>query len=160
MRALAVIIGALIAIRPGVGKCEPQPEPACTDIHRMDAGKPAPCSGALLPRETYLDCLACADERANPCVEEKSEAANLRALLKSEREKHAATEAARQACIASQLPPEPPPQPESWYERPGFWLGLGIVAASVGLAFATEERPAWYIAGGFGAGVALAEAVR
>lgn len=159
VKTVAPILAAIIMLRPGVGKCEEQPPPLCTDYLRVDAGKAAPCSGIAVPRETFADCLACAEERANPCVAEKADLKNTQVLLKAERDAHAETKATLTACETAGLPPKPEPVPE-WYERPGLWIGLGLVASAIGGSFATQEHPGWYIAAGFGAGVALVEAVR
>jgi len=156
---LTILYGALMTLAAGLAQAAPQPEPLCVEEVRMDAGAVAPCSGIGVPLDTYQDCIECANARANPCILEKAEAEGLRAELAAEREKHAKTEAARLAAEAA-LIPTPPPVPPAWYERPGFWVGVGTVAAAIGGMAATEDHPAWWALGGVGLGVAISEAAR
>lgn len=157
--ALVTVLMLLAAGLANAAEPVPQPEPHCTDPRRMDAGKPAPCSGVVVSLETYADCLTCANAEANPCIAEKAERDAATVMLEDERAKHRATRSTLDACEAAVVP-APKPLPSPWYARPGFWTGLGVVAAAVGGAFATDEHPAWYILGGAGAGVAFVEAVR
>lgn len=160
MKFAIPLLAALVFVRPGVGKCEPLKPPLCDTIMRIDTGTYAECSAYGVPEPTYRDFLACTLERDRPCIDERARADNAEAELEVARSDLAATEAARLLCEESHLPPEPPKAPPEWYARGGFWAGVGVMAAAVGGAFATEEHPAWYVLAGAGAGFAFAEAVR
>lgn len=157
MKLTICITAALVLARPGVGKCEPQPEPHCTTIMRTDAGKYAECSGVTLPLPTFADCLTCAS--ADHCVDVRAERDTAQASLEAERKDHADTEAARLACERGCVPPAVEELP-GWYERPGLWAGLATAIACTVGGFATEDHPAWWLCGGFGLGAFVAELAR
>lgn len=123
------------------------------------------CDGDGLPTSEVVRLLEIEDREpklrsAVQVAEERLKAEQAeRAADKLEADKNLrACHETRLACERDKVPaPEPRPSPKRIYEKTTFWVGAGLIVASVITGVATKsDHPALYTAGGAGLGIMVA----